>query len=216
MNKSGKNISQAIIKRLPRYYRFLGELKAEGVERISSGELSGMMNATASQIRQDLNNFGGFGQQGYGYNVDYLYEEIGKILHIDTSHKMVMIGAGNLGSAICGYKSFPRYGFNIIAVFDIDPKKIGTYVHGIQVHSMDELEDFLDEHGVEIVIVAIPTDNAAGVMKRLEKTHIKGVWNFAHIDYDMPEGIVMESVHLSESLMILNYKIANAEGAGRK
>lgn len=209
MYKSNKYISPAIIKRLPRYYRFLGELKSEGVERISSSELSKMMNATASQIRQDLNNFGGFGQQGYGYNVEYLYNEIGKILHLNKPHNMVMIGAGNLGSAICGYKTFPRYGFNILAVFDVDPKKIGTHIHDIEVRSMDELETFLDENSIEIVIVAIPTDNAMDVMKRLEKTHIKGVWNFAHIDYEMPNGIAVESVHLSESLMILNYKIAN-------
>ena len=211
MYKNTKSISPAIIKRLPRYYRFLGELKAEGVERVSSSELSAMMNATASQIRQDLNNFGGFGQQGYGYNVEYLYDEIGHILHIDKSHNMVMIGAGNLGSAICGYKSFPRYGFNILAVFDIDPHKIGSYVHGIEVRSMDELESYLDMHDIEIVIVAIPTEHATGVMKRLENTGIKGVWNFAHIDYDMPNGIIVESVHLSESLMILNYKIANTD-----
>ncbi len=209
MYKTNKYISPAIIKRLPRYYRFLGELKSEGVERISSSDLSKLMNATASQIRQDLNNFGGFGQQGYGYNVEYLYSEIGKILHLNTPHKMVMIGAGNLGSAICGYKTFPRYGFNILAVFDICPEKIGTKVHGIQVHPMDELEKFLDENDIEIVIVAIPTDHASDVMQRLEKTHIKGVWNFAHIDYEMPENIVVESVHLSESLMILNYRIAN-------
>lgn len=209
MYKTNKYISPAIIKRLPRYFRFLGELKSEGMERVSSSELSKLMNATASQIRQDLNNFGGFGQQGYGYNVEYLYSEIGKILHLNTPHKMVMIGAGNLGSAICGYKSFPRYGFNILAVFDICPEKIGTKVHDIEVHSMDELEAFLEENEIEIVIVAIPTDHAADVMRRLEKTHIKGVWNFAHIDYDMPENIVMESVHLSESLMILNYRIAN-------
>ncbi|MCI5793295.1 MAG: redox-sensing transcriptional repressor Rex [Lachnospiraceae bacterium] len=209
MYKGNKYISPAIIKRLPRYYRFLGELKSEGVERISSSELSKMMNATASQIRQDLNNFGGFGQQGYGYNVEYLYNEIGKILHLNKPHNMVMIGAGNLGSAICGYKTFPRYGFNILAVFDVDPNKIGSHIHDIEVHSMDELETFLDENAVEIVIVAIPTDNAFDVMKRLEKTHIKGVWNFAHIDYEMPNGIAVESVHLSESLMILNYKIAN-------
>ena len=209
MYKSNKYISPAIIKRLPRYFRFLGELKADGVERISSSELSKMMNATASQIRQDLNNFGGFGQQGYGYNVGYLYTEIGNILHLNHPHKMVMIGAGNLGSAICGYKTFPRYGFNILAVFDICPEKIGTKIHGITVHSMDELETFLEKEGIEIVIVAIPTDHAAEVMQRLEKTHIKGVWNFAHIDYEMPESIVVESVHLSESLMILNYRVAN-------
>lgn len=211
MYKTNKHISQAIIKRLPMYYRFLGGLKVQGVERISSGELSRMMKTTASQVRQDLNNFGGFGQQGYGYNVDFLYDEIGKILHLNQSHKMVMIGAGNLGSAICGYKTFPRYGFNIIAVFDIDPSKIGGNVHGIPVYSMDDLEAFLDENDVEIAIAAIPAENVTDVMKRLEKTKIKGIWNFTHIDCEVPEHIAIENVHLSESLMILNYKIANIE-----
>ena len=208
--KNKKHISPAIIKRLPRYLRYLGSLKAQGVERISSEELSRLMRATASQIRQDLNNFGGFGQQGYGYNVEFLYDEIATILNLHEPHSVIMIGAGNLGSAICGYKTFSRYSFNIVAMFDVDPAKIGTRIHDLEVYSMDDLEEYIEANGIDIAIVAIPTDHAAAVMKRLEKTSVKGVWNFAHLDYVMPGNKVIESVHLSDSLMILNYKIANA------
>jgi redox-sensing transcriptional repressor len=210
MNKfsDDKYISKQIIRRLPRYFRFLGELKESGVERISSTDLSQLMNVTASQIRQDLNKFGGFGQQGYGYNVNYLHKEIGRILGIDTPHNMIMIGAGNLCSAIMHYRSFPRYGFNIIAAFDVCPEKIGKPINGIEIRSMDELESFIDSHKVDIAVVTVPTSSAAEVLARLGKTNIKGIWNFAHIDVDMPNNIKVENVHLSESLMILSYNIA--------
>ena len=210
MNKfsDDKYISKQIIRRLPRYFRFLGELKERGVERISSTDLSHLMNVTASQIRQDLNKFGGFGQQGYGYNVNYLHKEIGRILGIDTPHNMIMIGAGNLCSAIMHYRSFPRYGFNIIAAFDVCPEKIGKPINGIEIRSMDELESFIDSHKVDIAVVTVPTSSAAEVLARLGKTNIKGIWNFAHIDVDMPNNIKVENVHLSESLMILSYTIA--------
>ena len=210
MNKfsDDKYISKQIIRRLPRYFRFLGELKERGVERISSTDLSHLMNVTASQIRQDLNKFGGFGQQGYGYNVNYLHKEIGRILGIDTPHNMIMIGAGNLCSAIMHYRSFPRYGFNIIAAFDVCPEKIGKPINGIEIRSMDELESFIDSHKVDIAVVTVPTSSAAEVLARLGKTNIKGIWNFAHIDVDMPNNIKVENVHLSESLMILSYNIA--------
>ena len=210
MNKfsDDKYISKQIIRRLPRYFRFLGELKERGVERISSTDLSHLMNVTASQIRQDLNKFGGFGQQGYGYNVNYLHKEIGRILGIDTPHNMIMIGAGNLCSAILHYRSFPRYGFNIIAAFDVCPDKIGKPINGIEIRSMDELESFIDSHKVDIAVVTVPTSSAAEVLARLGKTNIKGIWNFAHIDVDMPNNIKVENVHLSESLMILSYNIA--------
>ena len=206
-----KNISIAIIRRLPRYYRYLGELKAKGVERISSGDLSRLMNVTASQIRQDLNHFGGFGQQGYGYNVEYLYHEIGHILGIDRPHKIITIGAGNLGSALTGYQNFPRYGFNIVAIFDSDPAKVGKTIHGVPVLPMDELVPYITDNGVEIVILAIPKDEARKVVKVLEKTPIRGIWNFAHTDFELEGGIVVENVHLSESLMRLSYEIAGTE-----
>ncbi len=217
MNKTnGDNyISKAIIRRLPRYYRFLGELKASGVERISSTDLSHLMNVTASQIRQDLNKFGGFGQQGYGYNVNHLYGEIGRILGIDKPHNMIMIGAGNLCSAIMHYRSFPRYGFNILGAFDVCPDKIGTKINGINIYSMDELETFIEQNDVDIAVVTVPTSSAPEVLERLGNTKIRGVWNFAHIDVDMPNNIMVENVHLSESLMILSYNIASAD-QGRK
>ena len=214
-SKNGKKyISQAIIRRLPRYYRYLGELKAEGVERISSSELSILMNVTASQIRQDLNNFGGFGQQGYGYNVEYLYDEIGKILGIDRPHKIVTVGAGNLGSALSGYQNFPRYGFNILAMVDNDPAKIGTVIHGVPVLPVSELRDYIQKNEIEIVILAIPKEEARQIIQELNGTGIKGVWNFAHTDFEMPGGIIVENVHLSESLMRLSYEIANSGDFG--
>ena len=214
-SKNGKKyISQAIIRRLPRYYRYLGELKAEGVERISSSELSILMNVTASQIRQDLNNFGGFGQQGYGYNVEYLYDEIGKILGIDRPHKIVTVGAGNLGSALSGYQNFPRYGFNILAMFDNDPAKIGTVIHGVPVLPVSELRGYIQKNEIEIVILAIPKEEARQIIQELNGTGIRGVWNFAHTDFEMPGGIIVENVHLSESLMRLSYEIANSGDFG--
>jgi redox-sensing transcriptional repressor len=213
MNKfsEDKYISKQIIRRLPRYFRFLGELKERGVERISSTDLSKLMNVTASQIRQDLNKFGGFGQQGYGYNVHYLHQEIGRILGIDTPHNMIMIGAGNLCSAIMHYRSFPRYGFNIIAAFDVCPDKIGQPINGIEIRDMEELESFISSHKVDIAVVTVPTSSAPDVLTRLGRTNIKGIWNFAHIDVEMPNNIQVENVHLSESLMILSYHIAERQ-----
>ena len=206
-----KYISKHIVRRLPRYFRFLGELNDKGVERISSTDLSKLMNVTASQIRQDLNKFGGFGQQGYGYNVNHLYKEIGHILGIDVPHKVIMIGAGNLCSAIMHYRSFPRYGFNIVAAFDACPAKIGKDINGIQIRSMDELESYIDDNHIDIAVLTVPTSSAKDVLDRLGKTKIKGIWNFAHVDVEMPNNIKVENVHLSESMMILSYNIAESE-----
>ena len=144
-----KEISQAVIRRMPRYYRYLGERLEEGVERISSNELSSRMNVTASQIRQDLNNFGGFGQQGYGYNVKFLYEEIGKILGLNQKHNIIVVGAGNLGQALANYVKFEKLGFVIIALFDVNPALVGKEIRGIKIHMLDELEEFLKEVGGE-------------------------------------------------------------------
>ena len=153
-----KYISKHIVRRLPRYFRFLGELSEKGVERISSTDLSKLMNVTASQIRQDLNKFGGFGQQGYGYNVNHLHKEIGHILGIDTPHKVIMIGAGNLCSAIMHYRSFPKYGFNIVSAFDVCPEKIGKDINGIRIRSMDELESYIDDNKIDIAQERFSTD----------------------------------------------------------
>ena len=205
----GTIISKAIIKRLPRYYRYLEELMNEGVERISSQELSERMNVTASQIRQDLNHFGGFGQQGYGYKVRYLYEEIGKILGIDGINHIIMIGAGNLGQALTNYTNYRRRGFNIEAIFDVDPNKIGKDVTGRTVQDISALEDYIASHQVDIAAITIPKEQAVLVANRLVNAGVKAIWNFAHTDLNVPSDVAVENVHLSESLMSLSYKVKN-------
>ncbi len=203
-----KEISQAVIRRLPRYYRYLGELLENGVERISSGDLSNRMKVTASQIRQDLNNFGGFGQQGYGYNVKYLYEEIGKILGLEENHNMVIIGAGNLGQALAKYRDFEKRGFILKGIFDINPQLKDISIRGIQIRMMDELEAFLHDHDIEIGVLTIPKESAPEVAAELVRNNVKALWNFAHVDLNLPEDVIVENVHLSESLMQLSYKIS--------
>ncbi len=200
-------ISKAIIRRLPRDYRYLEELKNNHVERISSQELADMMHVTASQIRQDLNHFGGFGQQGYGYKVNYLYEEIGKILGMDRVTTIILIGAGNLGQALANYTNYRKRGFCIDAIFDIDPEKIGKTVQGITVRPLDELESYIGTHKVDIATITIPKEQAVKVAERLVKAGIKAIWNFAHTDLSVPNDVAVENVHLSESLMNLSYKI---------
>lgn len=202
-----KEISQAVIRRMPRYYRYLGELLDDGVERISSNELSARMRVTASQIRQDLNNFGGFGQQGYGYNVEFLYEEIGKILGLDQKHNLIIIGAGNLGQALVNYVDFERRGFLFKGVFDVNPALYGKKIRGIEVQCMDHMGQFVRENNIDIAVLTVPKTEAAEIAERLISYGIKGIWNFAHVDLKVPEGIQVENVHLSDSLMKLSYNI---------
>lgn len=202
-----KGISQAVIGRLPRYFRYLGELKDDGVERISSQELSELMKVTASQIRQDFNNFGGFGQQGYGYNVEFLYREIGKILGLDMTHNFIIIGAGNLGMALGNYLNFERRGFLFKGMFDKNPDLIGKEVRGVKVMPMEELEHFVRENDIDIAVLTIPKTSAVEVADRLAQNGIKAIWNFAHVDLNVPAGIQVENVHLSDSLMKLSYNI---------
>lgn len=202
-----KEISKAVIKRLPRYYRYLGELMEEKVERISSNDLSKKMHVTASQIRQDLNNFGGFGQQGYGYNVEYLYTEIGKILGLDTIHPMIILGAGNLGQALANYVKFEKRGFKIVGIFDVNPVLKGISIRGNEIRMMDELPQFLKEQDVEIATLTLPKNNAAETADLLVKNGIRAIWNFAHLDLDVPKDVIVENVHLSESLMRLSYNL---------
>lgn len=204
-----KEISRAVIKRLPRYYRYLGELMESGVERISSNELSEQMKVTASQIRQDLNNFGGFGQQGYGYNVKYLYNEIAQILGIDRTHNMIIVGAGRLGQAIANYANFEKRGFVVKGLFDVNPNLEGLTVRGIPIQNLDMMSDFIKEKKIEIAALTIPKTKTSEVVEVLVKSGVKGIWNFAHTDLNVPDGIVVENVHLSESLMRLSYNIAN-------
>lgn len=202
-----RQISQAVIQRLPRYYRYLGELLSNDVERISSSSLSKKMNITASQIRQDLNNFGGFGQQGYGYNVKYLYNEIGKILGLDVSHGMVIIGAGNLGQALANYAKFERSGFVLKGIFDINPELEGISMRGIPVQKMETMRDFINANEIDIAVLTIPKSKAVEVANILAETCIRGVWNFTQTDLELPGSIIVENVHLSDSLMKLSYNL---------
>lgn len=206
-----KEISKAVISRLPRYYRYLGELIEDGVERISSNDLSIRMKVTASQIRQDLNNFGGFGQQGYGYNVRYLYAEIAKILGIDRQHNLIIIGAGNLGQAIANYANFERRGFIIKGMFDTNPRLIGLVVRGVEIRGVGDLETFIVDNDVQIAALTIPKTKAPEIADRLVRAGIKAIWNFAHTDLVVPDDVVVENVHLSESLMRLSYKVCSMQ-----
>ena len=205
-----KEISQAVIRRMPRYYRYLGELLEDGVERISSNDLSKKMNVTASQIRQDLNNFGGFGQQGYGYNVQHLYDEIGKILGLDEKHNIIIIGAGNLGQALANYVKFEKLGFVIIGLFDVNPELKGKNVRGIPIMLLDELDNFCANNEVDIAALTMPKSKADMVAQKVVDSGIHAIWNFAHVDLDIDmsgNNVVVENVHLSDSLMQLSYNI---------
>ena len=203
-----RKISRAVISRLPRYYRYLGDLLEAGVERISSNDLSKKMQVTASQIRQDLNNFCGFGQQGYGYNVKYLYTEIGKILGLDKDHNFIIIGAGNLGQALANYASFERNGFILKSLFDVNPRLEGVTIRGIPVRMLDELEGYLQENDIEIAALTLPKSKAEEVADVLVANGIKAIWNFAHTDLTLPKDVIVESVHLADSLMKLSYNIS--------
>ncbi|MDE6388899.1 MAG: redox-sensing transcriptional repressor Rex [Lachnospiraceae bacterium] len=207
-----KEISQAVVSRLPRYFRYLGELKDEGIERVSSQELSDIMRVTASQIRQDLNNFGGFGQQGYGYNVGYLYDEIGKILGLNKEHRLIIIGAGHLGQALVNYMNFERRGFIFKGIFDIDTQLHGTQIRGIAVRPMQEMEQFVRENDIDIAVLTIPKSSAIEIAEQLVSYGIKGIWNFAHVDLHVPKGVQVENVHLSDSLMKLSYNLVSRKG----
>lgn len=207
-----KEISQAVIGRLPRYYRYLGELRDEGVERISSQELSLKMQVTASQIRQDLNHFGGFGQQGYGYNVEYLYVEIAKILGLDKEHYLILIGAGNLGQALLNYNNFARRGFIFKGIFDKNPELHGTKIRDIEIRPMEEISNFVKDNNIDIAVLTIPKNGAIKVAETLVSCNIKAIWNFAHVDLNVPESVQVENVHLSDSLMKLSYNISRYQG----
>lgn len=206
-----KQISKAVINRLPRYYRYLGDLLEKDVVRISSKELSEKMKVTASQIRQDLNNFGGFGQQGYGYNVEYLHTEIGKILGLHKQYNIIIIGAGNLGQALANYSDFERRGFFVKGVFDVNPRLIGLSIRGIEVRSIDHLEEFVKMNQIDIAALTLPKAQAPQVASNLAKWGIRGFWNFAPTDFQVPDDVIVENVHLAESLMKLSYKLSEKD-----
>lgn len=201
----------AVIRRLPKYHRYLRDLLEKEIYRISSKELSKLIGFTASQIRQDLNCFGGFGQQGYGYNVEELYKEIEKILGLNKTYKMIIIGAGNLGQAVANYTNFEKSGYELLALFDINPKIIGMKIRDIPFRDADELEEFTNENKIDIVVISTPKEFAQDVVDKLNKKNVKGIWNFAPTDIKVPDHIIVENVHLSESLYTLSYLLSEKE-----
>ena len=205
-----QKISDAVIHRLPRYYRYLDDLYNKGVVRISSHSLGDKMDITASQIRQDLSCFGEFGQQGYGYNVEELRAEIGHILGVDNNHHLIVIGVGNLGHAILRNFPFSQNGFAVDAAFDVNPNVVGTTICGVPVCSMDELESFLAEHRVDVALLTIPQSVAQETTNRLMELGVKGFWNFTNIELtsDNPD-VKFENIHFADSLLILSYRISN-------
>lgn len=203
-----ESISFSVIKRLPRYYRFLGELKSNGIIRISSRELSQRMGLTASQIRQDFNCFGGFGQQGYGYNVEQLHKEIGSILGVHSGHKAIILGAGNLGRLVSNQITFETKGFSLIGIFDRKESLTGQMIKGIPVRHIDGLDEFCRENLPEMAVLCIPPESARDLVPVLIKLGIKAFWNFSHYDVALNHpGVAVENVHLGDSLMTLCYKI---------
>ncbi|MBR3126498.1 MAG: redox-sensing transcriptional repressor Rex [Mogibacterium sp.] len=208
-------VSNAIIRRLPRYRRYLGYLQTKGIKKISSNELSEMIGYTASQIRQDLNTFGEFGQQGYGYEVDRLYREINRILGLDREYKTVVVGCGNLGQAITNYTYYYKIGFNIIGLFDANPKIVGNVINDVEVMDSADLEEYVKREKIDIGIICVNRENAQKVADALVSGGVKGIWNFAPIDLNIPENVALESVHLSDSLHALSFMIKNMSEEGR-
>ena len=204
-----KAISEAVVKRLPRYYRYLEHLEQEGVTKVSSGRLAQLLGVTASQVRQDFCNFGGFGQHGYGYDVANLKKNLAEILGLDRKYDMIIIGAGNIGRALAGYKNFAGEGFNVRALFDIDVRE--KSVGGIPVYSMEMLSDYVKKNGCDIAVIATQKGVAADIADRLVALGVKSIWNFAPIDLDLPEDVSVENIAMSESLYVLSYRMENKQ-----
>ena len=202
-------VSDAVVRRLPMYYRHLKELEKSGVVRISSQELGERMNLTASQIRQDINCFGGFGRQGYGYRVSELKGHIGEILGLDKEHRLIILGAGNIGCAVAQYPTFSREGFKTVALFDTQETKVGRSLGDIPVLHMDTLEEYVQTNVVDIAVLALPKRNAQDALDRLYKGGIRAIWNFAPADLNHPEDMLVVNVHLSDSLQQLSYRMAH-------
>ena len=204
-------VSDAVVRRLPMYYRHLRELEKAGVVRISAQELGERMNLTASQIRQDINCFGGFGQQGYGYHVSNLKERIGEILGLNHQYHVIIIGAGNIGRAVANYTGFKKEGFNIQAMFDVSPALVGIDVHGTLVQPMDKLDQWLSAHQVDIAVLSVPSAYAQETADALVRGGVRAIWNFAPVDLTLPDGVAVNNVHLSDSLHILSYRMNEKE-----
>ncbi len=215
MKKQAK-ISNAVIKRLPRYRRYLKELRKKGVDKISSNEFSSLIGYTASQIRQDLNNFGGFGQQGYGYSVDGLYHEISAILGLDKQYKMVIVGAGNLGQAIVNHTYYYKSGFIVSAIFEVNPKLIGLKINDIEVMDYENIVEYVEENKIDIGIISTTMDAAQEVADKLCFAGVKGLWNFAPVDIETPSHVAIENVHITDSLYSLAYHINGAQERDKK
>ncbi len=211
MESDKKRVPDVVIKRLPRYYRYLSELKSQGTGRISSAALSDKMNVTASQIRQDFNYFGGFGQQGYGYSVDNLYSEIGKILGLHDGYGTIIVGAGHLGHALANHSAFEKRGFKLMAIFDRDKAIIGKEINGVTVFPESEMESFIKNNNVDIAILAVPKYAAQEIADKLAESGIKGLWNFSYAEIKVKNDVVVENVHLTDSLMTLSYKLKTKE-----
>ena len=207
MAKQKNYVSEAVMRRIPRYYRYLTDIEKMGTERISSRELSQRMRLTASQIRQDFNCFGGFGQQGYGYNVSELRQELQKILGLNMDHHVIVIGAGNLGQALANYTGFKKDGFLVNGLFDINPRLIGISIRGINIYDLDDLERFTDQNPIQIAAICTPKEKAQEVTNRVVRNGIKGIWNFAAVDITVPQDVVVENVHLSDSLYTLSFRM---------
>lgn len=210
MKEKGK-ISKAVIKRLPRYRRYLEDLMKKDIDRISSNDLSNLIGYTASQIRQDLNNFGGFGQQGYGYNVKALHTEISKILGLDREYRMIILGCGNLGQALANYTHYYKAGFKVCGMFDVNPRLVGLRINDIEVMDYNNLEKYLEENTIDIGIICTNKDSAQEVANKLVAGKVKGIWNFAPMDLDVTSQVALENVHLSDSLHSLAYHINHKE-----
>jgi len=204
-----KIVSEAVIRRLPRYLRYLEDLNKNEALRVSSKVLSEKMNLTASQIRQDLSCFGEFGQQGYGYNVKYLHEEIKKIIGTNKGYNLIVIGAGNMGRAIINSESIKKRGFNVVKIFDIKDKLVGTKINDIEILHFEQLEDYLKDNKIDIVALTVPNCKTYMVIEKLVRGGVKGLWNFTSTEVILPKDILVENVHLSDSIMILGYKINN-------
>ncbi len=209
-----KKISIAVIKRLPRYYRYLSDLLDNGITRISSKELSQRMNLTASQIRQDFNCFGGFGQQGYGYSVPKLFREIAEILGVDEAYNVIIIGAGNMGQAVAKYGKFKKRGYSINAIFDVNPDIVGTYINELPVRHIDEVQTYIRENKTDIAVLTVPKKSSKEIVEKVAAAGVKGIWNFSSVDlHEEAErySLIVENVHLSDNLMVLGYRLHNEE-----
>ncbi|MDK2785242.1 MAG: redox-sensing transcriptional repressor [Bacillota bacterium] len=202
-----EHVPMVVIRRLPKYYRYLGELVERKVERISSQTLADMMGISASQLRQDLNHFGEFGQQGYGYRVEDLYQEIGRILGLEKEYNMIIVGAGNLGQALANYPNFAKRGFVLKGVFDVNPKLIGLKLRDNEIMDTDGLEDFIRANKIDIGIITVPKEAAQEVADRMVRAGIKAIWNFAPVDLKVPKEVILVNEHLADRLMEISFRL---------